>query len=579
LKLLVGMLFKEGGAIDIQKSINAHLAQPGSDMFFRTVRQILHNLMSWHKWNGVITLEEGQDPHLPDEIIIVRCLQLMCEGHFLPNQNLMREQPKNYTSINLLDDFVLYLQCLDPIKCRTSTAAELAVSAVILEVIQGPCEGNQNYFALNTELIETLNRKIRQHPVNDCDEGEEFELKKGCIDIFQALLEGQGRKTAIYERMLSVIHVDVILVLARGHDESHLSDDQSEESDESVELRTESLVLLQMLTDFKPTLKTELGLDDDFAKSAGDTVACIEVVWHGELQRRFFHIPDICQALAKSSKDNFVLKVKRDSAEDKLYGLLEAAKEMYREVTHQQTLKEYKLDNIFSRTNQDRITWTNFYLVLIINFIFILFYTTDTVPCNTVGLYGSQLEYVPVVSEDAPYAPVFDVFCSVAIIREDSVKTAITILNLILICGAIFSLLSMLVVRAPVNFQSYSERGLGIVKSILYTTLDFATVYYAFYLILALIGLIYHPSLTFLLLDFITMSPTTQAVLMAVYDPRKQIIMTLVLLSIVMYIFAIFAVSSSYLSFSQSHSNHHFVSSSSFSRTRTTSQSINRLLL
>jgi hypothetical protein len=39
-------------------------------------------------------------------------------------------------------------------------------------VIQGPCEGNQDYFALNTELIETLNRKIRQAPANDCVEGE-----------------------------------------------------------------------------------------------------------------------------------------------------------------------------------------------------------------------------------------------------------------------------------------------------------------------------------------------------------------------------------------------------------------------
>lgn len=133
------MLFKEGGALEIQKTINAHLSHSGSDMFFLTIRHILHNLMSWHKWNGVITLEEGADPELPDEIIIVRCLQLMCEGHYGANQDLFREQPNNFTSVNLLDDFVLYLQCLDPIKCRTSTAAELSVLALVLEVIQGNC--------------------------------------------------------------------------------------------------------------------------------------------------------------------------------------------------------------------------------------------------------------------------------------------------------------------------------------------------------------------------------------------------------------------------------------------------------
>jgi hypothetical protein len=68
---------------------------------------------------------------------------------------------------------MLYFQALDNIKCRTSTAAELSVSATILEVIQGPCVGNQEYFALSSELIETLNRKIRQRWVSVrlmCDE-------------------------------------------------------------------------------------------------------------------------------------------------------------------------------------------------------------------------------------------------------------------------------------------------------------------------------------------------------------------------------------------------------------------------
>lgn len=589
LKLLVGMLFKEGGAIDIQKSIYNHLSQSGSDLFFKTVRQILHNLISWHKWNGVILLDEDKDPELPDEIIIIRCLQLMCEGHFHPNQDLLREQPNNYTSINLLDDFVAYLQCLDPIKCRTSTAAELAVSAVVLEVIQGPCEGNQDYFALNTELIETLNRKIRQRPTNDCDEEEELELKKGCIDILQALLEGQGRKTAIYERMLSVIHIDVILVLCQGGGPSLHNDNKEEESDAMTELKTESLVLLQMLTDFRPLLKVEYGLDDDFMRESSDTVACLEVVWHGELQRRFFHIPDICHALAKSSKDTFLTSVKRESPEDKLYGLLEATKEMYREVKHQQYLKEIHLDGLFSRTNQDRVIWANFYITCAINILFVLYYTTETISCGDRGLYRSEESYYPQPSNDEStssniviasasglvstlglgltqineldgvyeYSSVLPLatnstttsnttdasgplFCTAATIQQDSVRLSIFLLNLLLIIGAVFSLLSSLVVRAPVNFQRMKENGFNLVLSSISTGLEFSLLYPGLYLIIACLGLIYHPCLSFLLLDFITMSPTTQAVLQAVWEPRRAIVMTCVLLSIFMYIYAMF---------------------------------------
>ena len=60
------------------------------------------------------------------------------------------DQPLNSISYNLLDDFVFYLQALDGIQCLTSSDAALRVAATVLEVIQGPCEGNQDYFALNT---------------------------------------------------------------------------------------------------------------------------------------------------------------------------------------------------------------------------------------------------------------------------------------------------------------------------------------------------------------------------------------------------------------------------------------------
>ncbi|KAJ1430198.1 hypothetical protein B484DRAFT_396043, partial [Ochromonadaceae sp. CCMP2298] len=68
------------------------------------------------------------------------------------------------------------------------------------------------------------------------------------------------------------------------------------------------------------------------------------------------------------------VQVKRATAEDKLYGLLEAAKDMYREIKHQQFLARLGVDNLFSRTNQIRATWGAFALVLAINILFVLFY-------------------------------------------------------------------------------------------------------------------------------------------------------------------------------------------------------------
>lgn len=537
------MLFKEGGALEIQKTINAHLAKSGSDMFFITIRGKIQGLINWHKWNGVVMLEEGQEPDLPTDAIVLRCLQLMCEGHFLPNQDLMREQPNNSASINLLDDLVLFLQALDPIKCRTSSAAERAVSALVLEVLQGPCVGNQDYFALNTELLETLNKKIRQRPINDCDENEEMDLKKGSIEIMQALLEGQGKKTAIFERMLSVIHIDVILVLCKGQQNNEEAEER-EESEESTNLRVESLVLLQMLMDFRPSLKKELCIEDDMVEQTGANVACIEVVWRGELQRRFFLVPKITEALAQSTKDAFIASVKRNSPEDKLFGLLEASKDMYREITHQQFLQEFTVDKLCSRTNQDWSTWASFFVVFTMNGLYLFYYETKPATCGD-RTDDAFIEYPIIASNDDTNATASSnnstSFCSELYLNPE-ITLATRTLNYALIGIAIFTLFLNFVVRVPVNYRTFIESQIGLGWSILYTAMDFQTMYYVLYLAIAVIGTEYHVATSFLLLDFIAKSPTSQAVLQAIYKPRKQIFMTALLLFVFIYIFAFFQV-------------------------------------
>merc|ERR1711998_764162 len=98
------------------------------------------------------------------------------------------------------------------------------------------------------------NRMLRaqnQNPVKkesgeEDEEDDEIELKKTIIDIFQGLLEGQGKKITIYEKMLSVLHIDVIVYFALGDE----GEDRSKLSEGQLELNSECLVLLQMFCDF-----------------------------------------------------------------------------------------------------------------------------------------------------------------------------------------------------------------------------------------------------------------------------------------------------------------------------------------
>ena len=331
--------------------MNNYLVSNNSELFFKQVKLSIQKLISWHKWHDVTILEEGKEPSdvLPEGIIIIRYLQLMCEGHYLPNQDIMRDQPSNPASYNVLDELVLYLNLLTRIPCRISTVAGLSVSATILEVIQGPCVGNQNHFALNTELLEALNRVLRAKIVNDCIPDEEVEMKKTGLDILQGLLEAQLHPSVVYDRVLSVLHMDVILMMSNlsqsGKDAGDESDkkEATEVSEEEALLHTESVVLLQMLCDYKPQLRDELGLSVDPSDIAKSGTASVEIVWNGVLQRRFFHIPDICADLAKTSMDKLVEEIDRSSAENKLIDFIARSHNLYREVKHQQVLREKKM--------------------------------------------------------------------------------------------------------------------------------------------------------------------------------------------------------------------------------------------
>ena len=121
--------------------------------------------------------------------------------------------------------------------------------------------------ALFTELIETLNRIMRVCPVNDCVYEEEIELKKTALDIFQGLLEGQGKKKQIYQRVLSVVHLDIIVNMALPSVDENGEEIPREVMDKETEsLRAECLVLLQMLVDFDRSLPAQLGITDRIKK-------------------------------------------------------------------------------------------------------------------------------------------------------------------------------------------------------------------------------------------------------------------------------------------------------------------------
>ncbi len=523
IRLLVGMLFKEGGAIEVQTTIYNHLTNNNSIFFFKQVTIIIQKLIGIHNWNGVVVTKEGEEPNINPSFLVIRMLQLMCEGHYLPNQKIMCEQAHNEQSYNLLNEFVNFLNCLTRLPCRTSTVAALSVAATILEVIQGPCVINQQHFAINTEILECLNRLLRSKAVHDCVEEEEITLKKTAIDILEGLLEGQGLKSAIYDRLLSVVHLDVIQYLSGTVEDDEVAakqvkdedeDDEEEEaakvekSEEVISLQTECIVLLQMLCNYQPALRAQLGLSEDLAEIAKTGTASVEVIWHGVLQRRFFHIPELCHDIAKTSKDKLIEEIDRSSVENRLNDFIQRSHELYREVKHIQVLRDYRLISIFNAANLDKMTWLSFCLACTINTLLLCYF------------YNDRSE--PTLNED-----IIPVIYGISVLQ-------------IVIAGIV--LLMYFFVRIPVVFKTYQSQGYSFNNSVTYTLLDGMFLYYTGYFVFTVLGIVVsnYVFTPVLLLDIVVKNSTTRDVLYSIYIPRKQLSLTLLFCAFTTYTYSFY---------------------------------------
>lgn len=583
-KLMVALLFKEGGATEVQTTIYKHLNSNDSELFFEAMAEILEKMCDIYHYESLPGFEdpasagsvavntelppdlpgspgggdgekEDEDPNPLEElpvvennIIVIRFLQLMCEGHYEPNQDILREQPNARSSVNLMDKFVEFLEVVSKKQCRASTKAAAALTDTILEVIQGPCRGNQEHFALSTQLIEILNRMMRSKPQRDCDPEEEDEVKLTLLNIFEALLEGQGRESVIYERILCVIDLEVLQVMIVSSGTGEASDSGGELTD----VQMEGLVLLQMFCDYQPSLKDEINLPERVHKVMGKDVTSVEVVWHGILQRRFFHVPEICSNLSEASKANLVTHVNRISQETKLMDFVERCYDINREIHHQEWLREQKppewfthyvvdvnLAWIFSRQNQELATWIAFFTAFFINVLMMIFFKKEAVyfderECDDDGAGCTEL--IKKIEPGSWQGPLEGLLLAGS---ESKTRLLLKILNVFNIALSSFTLILFLIVRVPVKYEGLVQNGMTHFLAAGRALLDVMTMYYLGYTVVALLAMVHSPVWqSVLLLDIIVKDTTTQAVLLAVVIPIKSLAMTAVLTIFVIYIFA-----------------------------------------
>ena len=576
-KLLVALLYREGGHVHVQESINRHLAETKSDLFFLCVQEQLQAITNYFcddeagppaddddddgggggGGGGGGDEDDDSDEDEPlrptdgdvevkEMLILVRMLQLCSEGHYLPNQDIVREQ-NNSATINLLDDMVAHLSRVSSLpKSAARTESLMAFADTILEVVQGPCAGNQEHLAINTELVEVLNRLMRARvEVNDCEEEDELDLKVVVLCIFKGLTEGQRSPSIIFDRILSVIHIDALQMLVLPRLGAAVTD-------ELTDLQVQTLVVIQVLSNYDPHLNDDLHLPKAIMAKMGTQVLSIEVNWNGDLQRRFFPVPDTATKISDAAKDYLVEQVDRSNPELKLLDFVQRSRDIFVELKHEDQLQQLGLAGIFNRNVQNNATWIAFFICCFVNVLLIAESRDQGPGCPKAEqeTFGGCVTISPGL--DAAKKPEGWFSWLIWWVGENmagggsavDLTSFLAFINVIQLAFSVFTFVLFVVVRVPVKYQLTRAKGLDVVSSAITASTDAATVYYGIYCVIcALAWKVSSFFSSLLLIDIVMKNSTTRDVLLAVSIPFKQLSATFILATFTIYIFAFFFVS------------------------------------
>jgi hypothetical protein len=647
--VLVTLLYQEGGNLSVQKTVNKYLVETNSELFFQAMDEILHGMMGsfaisplqreeqmraagWsppqqdqsevfggRKYAASFRMEripppakptrgveadqqeedqtatEGgesgrlsQDKDLTTGLKAVHTLQMLCEGHYVPNQMIISLQSgHNASSTNVLDSISSHLCVLcdrvvriaakfkDPMMVnldetdlaavvredilKTTLLTAYKMTSLVLELVQGPCERNIEHLALNTELLEHMNNLVCAELL-ECEDVRK--LKTQMLRTLKGLLEGQSDKqpSMVYERLLSVLHLEALKLFVYPP-ELNFADEsidlvQAIEDREQAEhmaldaIQIESLVLLQMLTQYSPELKEELHLSD--TSGFRDEVNAVEVVWDGITQKHYFRRPTMCKRLSLKMKLNFQEHVDRFDQESKLRDFITRARHMYEELKWIELLQRKGIAALFNEDVQGFLTWVLFFVNFTINTLFVValsWQEAETTIVSAASAAGAT------ASADANETMVVVVDAHIANDQE-GVMAALRSIEIVTICCTLAVILVVTVRvalrRLLLEFRRHTARVYSGHSSLL-DTAEFIRVhilkldpriseacFYCIYLGFAVASpnspLV---SAIFFLTQLIMKFETCQAVLMSVWVPLKELVITSVLVVFTLYIFAV----------------------------------------
>ena len=538
-KLLAALLTRHGGNPSMQRTIHHYLSSTDSTLFFEEIKDLIEQLQVWCQRETELLhdAEVTQSAYLPPEVYVLQLIYAMCDGNFLPNKHIMRNQEGNSRFVNILDSLTGFIDLLSKLEGAMCTQVAVRVMHTILGLLRGPCRGSQEHFVLHTELLTALNRLMRsaRPSINFSPAWKEDVdiLKEYVIDVMRACIEGLPEGSVVVERVQTAIEVNVlnVLIIPNEVDEFGISIDLSHLSG----LQAKYLVFLKSLNDKNAEMPSNA------VECVREDITSVEVVWNQKLYQHHFHVPDVAKDLSEVSKRKLVEEVDYLTQEIKLKDFIKKARELHREGAHQQTLKSVGLVHLWAwKGILAKLLLIN---VIIMNILMTMHFTVQPNTDNNFQHHIFRIDHEESfnrrnsssdhLEHSSTSASPYDIY-----LPTDTYKV-IHSLNGLHIAVVMVTLSIILVVRVPLAYASHRDSGQSWLGAMCLTIFTPSFLWYIAHTTIAWIAFLINPLyLSPLLLEFISVDSATKEIMLAVVNPRRQLLTTMAIILIAIHIFA-----------------------------------------
>jgi hypothetical protein len=492
-------------------------------------------------------------------------LQLLCEGHNLSMQDLLREQSNWSMQCNLISTCVAVFRSFDFNSSVSPDSARVLkqIICTLTEFIQGPCQDNQMCLCDSSmlQLIDVIVTDPRGSWSSRLEMDAAVEIYNLCLTLLLSICEGRKPNDVISRIMYQDLSISMMTKLLSSMDDLATFDESS-------------VLLYTFILHMSRMCETDFLKRGQVSKQALDylrrEVRSIEFNGMWGLEVVHFRIPPICRLIQESWKVDIMWRVSRENVGAKLVDFvdrceniefqLDAKRDSGRFSHMQDYLVKLPIMRHLVRDRADMWHKINLVLTLVLNAILIVFLVGETTVESSLlreswGHWLHELPYLP--EQVGPYGMINLRAITVVLAVMHSITAALWTFNHFQMKGKLLIFkrwkryLRMRGSQAIMQHDCHKlddPEKFGIsplmyrIKSIRFVFMHPFTYYLIFYNIISWFGIIYPVFFAFHMVDLIASLSALRNVLKSITMNRKSIGFSMLLTFLVIYFFSVFGI-------------------------------------